>query len=74
MLVIVLNYLSKSRTNMINNPDWLKPKITPYLHKLSPECIEEIAVLNDYLVFIINYPHQTIRLSVLLTLRNQKVF
>ena len=29
---------------MINNPDWLKPKIQPYLHQISLECIEEIAV------------------------------
>jgi hypothetical protein len=29
---------------MINNPNWLKPKIKPYLHQLSQECIEEIAV------------------------------
>ncbi len=29
---------------MINNPDWLKAKIKPYLHKLSLGCIEEIAV------------------------------
>ena len=29
---------------MINNPDWTKPKTKPYLHQISPECIEEIAV------------------------------
>ncbi len=28
---------------MINNPDWLKPKVKPYHHQLSLECIEEIA-------------------------------
>ena len=32
---------------MINNPDWLKPKIKPYFHQLSPECIEEIAVFME---------------------------
>ena len=32
---------------MINNPDWQKPKIKPYLHQLSPECIEEIAVFME---------------------------
>ena len=28
---------------MINNPDWLKAKIKPYLHQISLDCIEEIA-------------------------------
>ena len=28
---------------MINNPDWLKPKVKPYLHQISLGCIEEIA-------------------------------
>ncbi len=32
---------------MINNPDWQKPKIKPYLHQISPECIEEIAVFME---------------------------
>lgn len=32
---------------MINNPDWQKPKTKPYLHQLSPECIEEIAVFME---------------------------
>ncbi len=32
---------------MINNPDWQKPKIKPYLHQLSPECIEEIVVFME---------------------------
>ncbi len=32
---------------MINNPDWLKPKIKPYLHQISLECIEEIAVFME---------------------------
>ena len=32
---------------MINNPDWQKPKIKPYLHQLSLECIEEIAVFME---------------------------
>ena len=32
---------------MINNPDWQKPNIKPYLHQLSPECIEEIAVFME---------------------------
>lgn len=32
---------------MINNPDWQKSKIKPYLHKLSLECIEEIAVFME---------------------------
>jgi hypothetical protein len=32
---------------MINNPDWKKPKIKPYLHQLSLECIEEIAVCME---------------------------
>jgi len=29
---------------MINNPNWLKSKIRPYLHQISLDCIEEIAV------------------------------
>ena len=32
---------------MINSPDWQKPKIKPYYHKISPECIEEIAVFME---------------------------
>ncbi len=32
---------------MINNPDWQKPKIKPYLHQISLECIEEIAVFME---------------------------
>jgi hypothetical protein len=32
---------------MINNPDWQKPKTKPYLHQLSPECIEEIAIFME---------------------------
>jgi hypothetical protein len=28
---------------MINNPDWQKPKVRPYLHQISLGCIEEIA-------------------------------
>ncbi len=28
---------------MINNPDWLKTKVKPYLHQISLGCIEEIA-------------------------------
>ncbi len=32
---------------MINNPDWQKPKIKPYIRQLSPECIEEIAVFME---------------------------
>ena len=28
---------------MINNPDWFKPKVKPYFHQISLECIEEIA-------------------------------
>jgi hypothetical protein len=27
---------------MINNPDWQKPKIKPYLHQLSLECIKKL--------------------------------
>ncbi|MDP6923551.1 MAG: hypothetical protein QGI94_02050 [Candidatus Scalindua sp.] len=29
---------------MIVNSDWLKPKIKPYLHQISQDCISEIAV------------------------------
>ena len=29
---------------MLNNPDWKKPKIKPYLHQISQDCIAEIAV------------------------------
>jgi hypothetical protein len=29
---------------MINNPNWLKPKIKPYFHQISFDCIAEIAV------------------------------
>lgn len=32
---------------MINNPNWQKPKIKPYLHQLSSECIEEIAIFIE---------------------------
>ena len=32
---------------MINSPDWQKPKIKPYFHQLSLECIEEIAVFME---------------------------
>ncbi len=31
----------------MNNPDRNKVKIKPHLHKLSPECIEEIAVFIE---------------------------
>ena len=27
---------------MITNPDWLNPKVKPYHHQISLECIEEI--------------------------------
>ena len=27
---------------MISNPDWLKPKIKPYLHQISLYCIEKL--------------------------------
>ncbi len=29
---------------MINNPEWQKPKMKPYLHQISIEHVEEIAV------------------------------
>ena len=32
---------------MISNPDCLKAKIKPYLHQISLECIEEIAVCME---------------------------
>ena len=32
---------------MINNPNWQKSKIKPYLHQLSLECIEEITVFME---------------------------
>jgi hypothetical protein len=32
---------------MINNPNWNQPKIKPYLHQLSLEYIEEIAVFME---------------------------
>ena len=32
---------------MINNPDWHKTKGKPYLHQISLECIEEIAVCME---------------------------
>ncbi len=32
---------------MITNPDWLKPKVKPYFHQISLECIEEIAVCME---------------------------
>ena len=32
---------------MINNPDWLNPKVKPYFHQISLECIEEIAVFME---------------------------
>ncbi len=27
---------------MINNPNWLKPKIKPYHHQISLDCIEKL--------------------------------
>jgi hypothetical protein len=39
---IILKYLSKSIVNMINNPDWHKPKIKPYLHQISLDCIKKL--------------------------------
>ncbi len=27
---------------MISNPDWLKPKIKPYLHQISMNCLEKL--------------------------------
>ena len=27
---------------MINNPDWKKPEIKPYLHQISMECIKKL--------------------------------
>ena len=27
---------------MINNPDWHKPKIKPYLHQISLDCIKKL--------------------------------
>ncbi len=35
-------YIRKSRGIMISNPDWLKPKIKPYLHQISLGCIEKL--------------------------------
>ena len=32
---------------MINNPDWQKPEIKPYLHQPSLECKQEIAVFIE---------------------------
>ncbi len=32
---------------MITNPDWLKPKVKPYFHQISLECIEEIAAYME---------------------------
>ncbi len=32
---------------MINNPDWQKPKVKPYFHQISLDCIEEIAVCME---------------------------
>jgi hypothetical protein len=32
---------------MTNNPDWQKSKIKPYLHQLSLDCIEKIAVFME---------------------------
>ena len=32
---------------MIVNPDWQKPKVKPYFHQISLECIEEIAVCME---------------------------
>jgi hypothetical protein len=32
---------------MINNPDWKQPKIKPYLHQISQDCIEEIIVFIE---------------------------
>ncbi len=32
---------------MINNPDWLNPKVKPHFHQISLECIEGIAVFME---------------------------
>ncbi len=32
---------------MIINPDWLKPKETPYFHQISLDCIEKLAECMD---------------------------
>ncbi len=32
---------------MITNPDWLKPKVKPYFHQISLECLEEIAAYRE---------------------------
>jgi len=31
---MILEYLSKSRRNVINNPGWQKPEIKPFLHQI----------------------------------------
>jgi hypothetical protein len=42
MTFIILKYLSKSSVNMINNPDWQKPKIKPYFQQISLDCIKKL--------------------------------
>ncbi len=32
---------------MITNPDWHKPKVKPYLHQISLDCIEKIVECQE---------------------------
>jgi hypothetical protein len=32
---------------MISNPDWHKPKIKPYLHQISLDCIEKLVECQE---------------------------
>ncbi len=39
---MILEYLSKSRRNKINNPGWQKHEIKPYLHQISLDRIKKL--------------------------------
>ncbi len=42
LMFIIVSQTSKSRRNMILNPDWLKPKEKPYFHQISMDCLEKL--------------------------------
>lgn len=62
--VIILKQPLKSRGNMINNPDWLKLKSTSCLHQLSLECIEEIAILENFKIYFFGNNYGLLHTSI----------
>ena len=39
---MILEYLPKSRRNMINSPGWQKPETKPFLHQISLDQIKKL--------------------------------